>query len=569
MTLRSSTRADSRALPELRPYQRAIVGGVHSSLQTHQRTLVVSPTATGKTVCFLTIAVEAIRSGARVLVLVPAHLVDQTAKRARAAGVPTDTEIGPKKAELFVQCVVASVETLSGDGRVDRFGEEHFQLVLVDEAHHSMAPMWRKLLDYFSMAKVVGFTATPDRLDCQSLMEIYEDLAFEYTIQEAIRDGWLAPIDQRYAFIKGLDFSKVRRDGRQLNAGDLDAVYNHANIIRLMATTAINLMEECKKIVVFCTSIAAARGFAEYLRTLGQPAEAVWGTMGKRKKRKAKEDLESGKLRILTNVDCLTEGWDCPPVDGIVMASSTESRVAYTQRIGRGLRLFPGKERCLVLDFVGDSKHLKLVHSPHVLNPALTDEQAERTQEILMSEPGKSVGGAIQLALEQLAEETFEARLQRELQAKGKEVDPQVELYKIDPFDTSDSGKVFAMMKMSRLEDRWDRECTPAQAEALKRFGVKDPEVLDATNAAQLLDRLILRRNKGLATLRQARKLIQAGTHPSNAFAMTHERAQQGIRELQQNGWRRPARWGPKKKSPHPHASAIEELLEKVARTAE
>lgn len=541
-------------VPPLRPYQHNLCAAANDSLRTQQRTLCISPTATGKTVCMLELAAQAIRAGHRVLIVVPAHLVGQTAARARAANIRTDTEKGAKYAETFVDCVVASIDTLATEARLQRFDEENFGLVLVDEAHHAMAASWRRVIEYFTMAKVVGLTATPDRADGQLILEIFGSVSFEYTIKEAIRDGWLADVSQQFVKVDGLDFTQVRKEARDLNGGDLDALMNNVAMVKLMGDATARLCQG-RQTVVFCVTVDHAYAYADYLRRLGCTATAVEGKTRKTERATLEADFEAGRIQYLCNVDCFSEGWDCPPVSAIVQARSTTSRALYAQQIGRGLRLFRGKTDCLVLDFVGNSGQHCLVHAAHVLDPDLTDRQAQRASELQQGDPDLSVTDAIQLALDQLGEEDARARLVREV-GEGQQLIAAFETVEVDPFDTSDTREVFGLFDLPRVQDRWGRSPTASQAEALRRFGVKDPEVLSHAEASRLMDRLIGRAQKKRATLRQVRKLVEHGTHPDNAKAMSFERAKKGLDELADNGWTRPESWGPPQTDPHPEAAA-------------
>lgn len=537
-------------VPTLRPYQRGLCTAANDALRTHQRTLAVSPTATGKTVCILELAAQAVKAGHRVLIVVPAHLVRQTADRAREAGLPTDTDKGAKWAETWAQVVVASVDTLASEARLRRYDEENFGLVLVDEAHHAIAATWKRIIEYFTLAKVVGFTATPDRADCKSILKVFESVCFEYTIKEAIRDRWLCPVTQQFVKVHGLDFTQVRKEAKDLNSGDLDALMNNATMIKLMATATAKLCKG-RQAVVFCVSVAHAYAYADYLRRIGCTATAVEGKTNKAERRQLEADFEAGRIQYLCNVDCFSEGWDCPPVAAIVQARSTTSRALYAQQVGRGLRLYPGKQDCLIIDFVGNSGQHCLVHAAHVLDPDITDRQAQLASELQQADPSLSVAEAIQLALDQVELEDAQALLRKEVK-KGQQVEAPFETVEIDPFDDSDTRKVFDMFDMPRAEDRWGRSPTGPQLEALRRFGVKDPEVLSHREASRLLDRLISRATEKRATLRQVRKLIQAGTHPDNAKAMSFKRAKDGLNELEANGWRRPDAWGAPHTEAHP-----------------
>lgn len=527
-----------------RSYQTAAAAAVGHSLQTRRATLVVSPTATGKTYMQLELARQAVAAGHRVLLMLPAHLVDQTADRARAWGFSVSIEKGRRYAETWSNLVVASADSIGKASRRGRWNIEHFGLLVLDEAYHAVSPTWRSVIDYFTMAKVVGFTATPDRADCQSLLEVFEDCCFEYTIQEGLRDGFLCPIRQRFVHVDGLDFTEIRKEARDLNQGGLNNLLNNADRIRRMAEPTVELVGN-RSAIVFCVSVDHAYAFAECLRSLGRNAVAVDADTPDAEREEIEDRFRRMKLQYLVNMGCFTEGFDAPPTAAIVMGRPTTSRALYTQMIGRGLRLHPSKADCMVLDFVGNSGEHCLVHSAHVLDPNIDDTVAQRADRLLQENPDLDVGAAVQLAFDQIQEETRRAQLAARVR-QGELLKPEYETQEVDPFMASDSAKVFGLFELPRFPDRWERGTTDAQAEALKRFGIKDPAVLNRREASKLLDVLIGRSRSKLATLRQVRSLVRAGTLPANALRMSFDRAKQGVDELQQNRWERPGHWGPR-----------------------
>jgi len=538
---------------------------VLNAFRTRQRTLALSPTATGKTFCMLSLAAHVLADGNRVLMVVPAHLVAQTIRTARQWGFVCDYEKGDHYAQSWSPLVVASVDTLVGD-RLTRWDPEAFAMITVDEAHHSVAPTWSAILDHFGMAKVVGLTATPDRSDAKSILDVFEDVCYEYTIQEAIADGYLAPLKQRFARVDGLDMSKVRKGTRDLSMRSEAKLVNNAEMIKAMADVAIREMGD-RRTLVYCTTVAHAYAFSEYLKHRGLHAAVICGDTKKcpkRQRERIEEDFERGVIRWLCNVDCLTEGWDCPPTAGIVFARHTESRAWYAQAVGRGLRLDPRKQDCLVLDFVGNSDH-RLVHSAHVLDPTISDEQAQIASKIIEDNPEVEIQDAIQLAFDKIQARilTTGERLAAKVKELGDEqADYTVE--EVDPFDKTHSAKVLRLLHQPKSDDPFDLPASDEQVEALKRFGVRDPDKMNRATARRMLKRLEHRAEQKRATLRQAQKLISAGTHPDNAMAMSFARAQQGIAQLAQNGWRRPPEWGPRHDEAHPKAREYAQQAQQV-----
>ena len=209
---------------ELRPYQQASKAAVFKEWeQGHQKTLLVLPTGTGKTIVFSKIIEDCVRRGDRALVL--AHrgeLLDQAAdKLQQSTGLHCATE----KAEQtclgsWFRVVVGSVQTLMQKKRLRQFPKDYFQTIIVDEAHHCISDSYQNVLNYFDQAKVLGVTATPDRGDMRNLGTYFESLAYEYTLPKAIKEGYLSPIKAITIPLK-LDLSAVRQQAGDFKASDL------------------------------------------------------------------------------------------------------------------------------------------------------------------------------------------------------------------------------------------------------------------------------------------------------------------------------------------------------------
>ena len=197
---------------EARPYQKTAVEKVESEWNSgNTKTLLVLPTGTGKTICFCMITEDMVRAGDRVLIL--AHrgeLLDQASDKLHKS---TGLRAAVEKAEqtclgTWYRVVVGSVQSLTRPTRLSKFPRDYFQTIIIDEAHHTLSESYMRILDYFNKAKVLGVTATPDRGDMRNLGQVYQSLAFEYKLPEAIRDGYLCPIKALTIPIK-LDISHV------------------------------------------------------------------------------------------------------------------------------------------------------------------------------------------------------------------------------------------------------------------------------------------------------------------------------------------------------------------------
>ena len=271
--------------------------------------------------------------GGRTLIL--AHrgeLLDQAAdKIQRMTGLGCSREQAESTSiGSWESVTVGSVQTLMRDSRLARFKPDRFSHVFVDEAHHAVSDTYRKVLDYFETANVLGVTATADRADRRGLAEVFDSMAFEYGMADAIHDGWLCPIEAQMIPLD-IDISTVSIQSGDYAVGQLgDALEPYLDAIA--DEIAANFAD--RKTVVFLPLVRTAKEFAERLKRRGLAACEVDGNSVDRAEVLA--DFASGKYTILCNSMLLTEGWDCPDVDCIVCLRPTKSRGLYTQICGRG-----------------------------------------------------------------------------------------------------------------------------------------------------------------------------------------------------------------------------------------
>ena len=208
----------------LRPYQQQARERIHAEWENgHTRTLLVLPTGTGKTIVFASVAADQVRAGDRVLIL--AHrgeLLEQAAdKLQRSTGLVSAVEKADATClNTWFRVVVGSVQTLQRTARLERFSHDYFGTIIIDEAHHAITDGYRRILDYFGSAKVLGVTATPDRGDMRNLGEVFDSLAFEYKLTDAIKEGYLCRIMAQTIPLK-LDISSVTMSGGDYAVGDL------------------------------------------------------------------------------------------------------------------------------------------------------------------------------------------------------------------------------------------------------------------------------------------------------------------------------------------------------------
>lgn len=334
---------------QLRPYQSEVIESVADGRRRmYSRQLVILPTGAGKTVVFVSYAKRVLDTGRSVLIL--AHredLVFQAADKARQLGLSPGIEMAKLQASPDDRLVIASVASLWGQQRRVR---RPFDLIIVDEAHHSLAPKWRDFLETLSPnfdKEYLGVTATPFRADRGKLLDWWERIAGEVTLTQLIRDGYLANIVVRCLPIK-VDLPSVRGE---MSPEQADAIITP--ILRQIAREVVEAMRGRRSVVVFLPLIETSKRFAAMLREAGVTAAHVDGEMDRES---IMRDFREGRIQYLTNASVLTEGWDEPCVDGVVPLRPIKSQSLYQQMVGRGTRLFEGKQDMLLLDLLWQAK---------------------------------------------------------------------------------------------------------------------------------------------------------------------------------------------------------------------
>ena len=333
---------------ELRPYQQQAREAVERDwAEGFRRTLLVLPTGCGKTIVFSKIIEDAVRRGARCLIL--AHrgeLLEQASdKLLTATGLRCAVEKAEESSlESWYRVTVGSVQSLQREKRLERFPPDWFGVIVVDEAHHCLSESYQRVLEHFSEARVLGVTATPDRGDMRNLGQYFEHLAYEYTLPRAIRDGWLCPI-KAVTIPLQLDLSGVGVQAGDFKTSDIDTALDP-----YLERIAGEMLSYCqgRKTVVFLPLVKTSQKFRDILSARGFRAAEVNG--GSRDRAEILRDFEAGMYNVLCNSMLLTEGWDCPAVDCVVVLRPTKVRSLYSQMVGLGTRLAPGKGELLLLD---------------------------------------------------------------------------------------------------------------------------------------------------------------------------------------------------------------------------
>lgn len=520
---------------QLRPYQQQAREAIEEEwLKGIKRTLLVLPTGTGKTIVFATVIEDMVKLGERVLVL--AHrgeLLDQAAdKLEKSTGLKCATEKAQETSiGSWYRVVVGSVQTLMREKRLNKFPKDFFTTIVIDEAHHCISEGYQRVLNYFEDAKVLGVTATPDRGDMKNLGSYFETLAYEYSLPKAIKEGFLSPI-KALTLPLTLDLSAVAQQSGDFKASDLGTALDPylEQIAEEMLKVAVD-----RKTVVFLPLVKTSQKFRDILNAKGFKAAEVNGESKDRAKILA--DFDAGKYNVLCNSMLLTEGWDCPSVDCVVVLRPTKVRSLYSQMVGRGTRLYPGKDDLLLLDFLWHTERHELCHPANLI--AQNDEVAK-----MMTKNIEEAGVAIDLELAEVKatedvvaqrEEALAAQLAEMKKRKRKLVDPLQFEMSIQAEDLSSYIPAFG----------WE-SAPPSvkQVAKLEKLGILPDAIDNAGKATQLLDRLDKRRDAGLTTPKQIRFLEGRGF--AHVGTWQFESARNLIDRIAANGWRIPTGVNPK-----------------------
>ena len=512
---------------ELRPYQQQARERIHAEWENgHTRTLLVLPTGTGKTIVFASVAADQVRAGHRVLIL--AHrgeLLEQAAdKLQRSTGLVSAVEKADATClNTWFRVVVGSVQTLQRTARLERFSHDYFGTIIIDEAYHAITDGYRRILDYFDHARVLGVTATPDRGDMRNLGEVFDSLAFEYKLTDAIKEGYLCRIMAQTIPLK-LDISSVTMSGGDYAVGDLGTALDP-----YLEQIAAEMAQRCKgrKTVVFLPLIKTSQKFRDLLNSHGFRAAEVNGQSTDRKKVLA--DFDAGKYNVLCNSMLLTEGWDCPSVDCVVVLRPTKVRSLYSQMVGRGTRLSPGKSDLLLLDFLWMTDKHELCRPADLVceDRAVARQMTENLAQTGCPEDIEEA--AVQASEDVVAqrEEALAKQLEEQRRKKARLVDPLQYEMSIQAEDLAGYVPAFC----------W--EAGPPSAEqtaALEKMGILPDAVESAGKASLLLDRLNKRRAEGLTTPKQIRVLERYGFQSVGTWSF--DAAKHMIDRIAAVGWR-------------------------------
>ena len=334
---------------ELRPYQNQLANDIRGAFGSGaNRPLAVSPTGSGKTVLFSYITSQVLKRGSRVIII--AHrreILDQISATLKRVGVPHGF-IQAGKSTFTQPAMVASIQTLAR--RLDTIPAP--DLVIIDEAHHSVSKSYVQMFAAWPTAKFIGVTATPERLDGKGLGVMFDRMVMGPSVQWLIDNGFLAqPV--YYAPREAVDLSQVHTIAGDFDRSETEEIVDTPRITGDAVTHYVRFCNR-QRAVAFCISVAHAQHVADTFNSCGIPSASIDGTLDPEVRKQRVEDLTAGKILVLTSCELISEGFDLPAVNAAILLRPTQSLSMHLQQVGRALRPYPGKANAIILDHVGN-----------------------------------------------------------------------------------------------------------------------------------------------------------------------------------------------------------------------
>jgi len=328
----------------LREYQIECIEKIESHFKNNDRQLVQLPTGAGKTWIFSSYLKN---NSLTALVICPSNeLKHQILDAMERFGIDSKCEgLGKKKFNVITSQMLAYEKNLN------TINEKNYDHIVIDEAHHVQSDSYKKLINNLAYkTKILGLTATPERLDKKSLLDIFHELTYKKTIYELIQDGYLCDM-QAFRIKTGQSIAKRSYDFRCVELKQLDNETRNNILLKC-------IYEDCKnlKTLIFCLNVQHAESIAEELKLLNLKAACVHGGVKKSERKEIIKKFKTGEIQYLTNCQILTEGFDEPSIECLVIARPTSSKSLYCQMIGRGLRKTETKNLCKLYELT-DNNH--------------------------------------------------------------------------------------------------------------------------------------------------------------------------------------------------------------------
>jgi ATP-dependent helicase IRC3 len=353
----------------LRPYQTEALEAVLSSeAKGINKQLIVLPTGAGKTVIFSHLPIIRKESTPMLVIAHRAELLHQAKNKIQQMNPDLIVEI--EQAQNIagkVDVVVASVPTMgrANSDRIEKFPKDYFKTIIIDEAHHAAAPTYRRIVDYFQPNLILGVTATPQRSDSTRLIDVFQEIVYYKTIEDLIKQGWLTRL-VGYRIKTETDLTEIEvSDGDFVQSQLQDAVNNPNRNASIVA--AYQQICQERKTLVFAAGVQHAKDLALSFTKNSIVTEVILGETSDEERSTILQKFRNNEIKVLINVGVLTEGFDEPSVQAIILARPTKSTLLYTQVVGRGTRLDEGKDNCLIIDISDTTKGKKPIGLPTLL----------------------------------------------------------------------------------------------------------------------------------------------------------------------------------------------------------
>jgi superfamily II DNA or RNA helicase len=474
----------------LRDYQSAFVGATLSKWSEFDRLLGVAPTGAGKTIMAAELTKRLLSQGGRVLFLADAkELIRQGADKISSwcGLLAIGIEQGENHAQPGDDIVVATSQSIAR--RLDKWPNDYFSHIIIDEAHrNTLGAHPVSVLAHFARAKLLGITATPFRTDKRELSEVYQEICYEISLPDLIKQGYLSKITVR-SVPCGVDLSAVRTQAGDYAANDLGAAMDpHLDeLARILSAEAVG-----RKTVAFLPLVETSKAFATACKRYGLRAVHVDG--------ENRTGLGSD-YDVICNAQLLSTGWDEPSIDCVYICRPTKSTVLYQQMVGRGTRIHPGKKDLLLLD------PLWLSSDHSLIRPARLVARSEEEAKSMEGREGDLLEA--QEAAESDRLESMRKRMAQSARRASKTMDAiELALTLDDDF-----------LAEYAPEMKWQAEpASPKQLACLEKFGIDPQSVRCKGHAGAIMDRLFIRSDLKLATVKQMKWLRKFG-HPSPVTA--------------------------------------------------
>lgn len=485
---------------QLRDYQDEFVSFSLRDLMEFDRVLSVMATGGGKTICAAEMCVRNLALGPVLFLADAQELVSQAANKiANYTGEFTGVEMAKEHAELGDRIVVATTQTIAR--RLYKWPRDYFSLIIIDEAHrNTLGKQAQGVLSHFNKAKVVGITATPFRSDKKKLSSYYETIACEIDLVRLIKAGYLSRITVKQIPMT-ISLNDVRVKGGDYDAGDLGiAVMPHLK-------EAAKLLKEHagdRRSIVFVPLIETSKAFVDCCNEIGLRACHVDGTDKENLARFANREFD-----VISNASLLTTGYDEPSIDCVMILRPTKSHSLYSQMVGRGTRIHPGKTDLLLLDPLYLSEKVDLIKPARLLS---ANEEEEKSIQARLDK-----GEGDLLDVEEAAERDRYKALQERLREVAKR--------KAKTIDALEFALGMGSTELAEYEPTmiWEaKPMTDAQRGILEKRGIDTNSITCKGHASKIIDLLFKRQDAKLATPKQVKHLVRL-KHPDPYLATFQE----------------------------------------------